>query len=82
VQSSGHDTRGLAKLPPAFKEGGTVTAGNSSQFSDGASATLILSANRAKALGIEPLGFFPASSSPPANRTRWASARSSRSRSF
>src|SRR5438067_10118100 len=49
---------GLAKLPPAFKEGGTVTAGNSSQFSDGASATLILSANRAKALGIEPLGFF------------------------
>jgi len=49
---------GLAKLPSAFKEGGTVTAGNSSQFSDGASATLILSANRAKALGIEPLGFF------------------------
>ena len=35
-----------------------MTAGNSSQFSDGASATLIMSANRAKALGIEPLGFF------------------------
>ena len=49
---------GLAKLPPAFKEGGTVTAGNSSQFSDGASATLIMSAERAKALGIRPLGFF------------------------
>jgi acetyl-CoA acyltransferase len=49
---------GLAKLPPAFKEGGTVTAGNSSQFSDGASATLIMSLDRAKALGIEPLGFF------------------------
>ena len=49
---------GLAKLPPAFREGGTVTAGNSSQFSDGASATLIMSASRAKALGIEPLGFF------------------------
>src|SRR5437773_7838525 len=49
---------GLAKLPPAFKEGGTVTAGNSSQFSDGASATLIMSAERAKALGVRPLGFF------------------------
>jgi acetyl-CoA acyltransferase len=49
---------GLAKLGGAFKEGGSVTAGNSSQFSDGASATLILSADRAKALGIKPLGFF------------------------
>jgi acetyl-CoA acyltransferase len=49
---------GLAKLPPAFKEGGSVTAGNSSQFSDGASATLIMSADRAKALGIKPLGFY------------------------
>jgi acetyl-CoA acyltransferase len=49
---------GLAKLPPAFKEGGSVTAGNSSQFSDGAAATLIMSYDRAKALGIQPLGFF------------------------
>src|SRR5437879_11997611 len=49
---------GLAKLPPAFKAGGTVTAGNSSQFSDGASATLIMSAERAKALGVRPLGFL------------------------
>jgi acetyl-CoA acetyltransferase family protein len=50
---------GLAKLPPAFKpEGGTVTAGNSSQFSDGASATLIMSAERAAKLGIKPLGYF------------------------
>ncbi|HVM97229.1 MAG TPA: acetyl-CoA C-acyltransferase [Candidatus Acidoferrales bacterium] len=49
---------GLAKLPGAFKEGGSVTAGNSSQFSDGASATLIMSYDRAKALGIKPLGFF------------------------
>jgi acetyl-CoA acetyltransferase family protein len=43
---------GLAKLPPAFKEGGTVTAGNASQLSDGASATLLMSAERAKQLGI------------------------------
>jgi len=49
---------GLKKLPGAFNPQGSVTAGNSSQFSDGASATLIMSAERAKALGIKPLGFF------------------------
>jgi acetyl-CoA acyltransferase len=50
---------GLAKLPPAFKpEGGTVTAGNASQFSDGASVTLLMSADKAKALGVKPLGIF------------------------
>jgi len=49
---------GLQKLPGAFKEGGSVTAGNSSQFSDGASINLMMSADRAKALGIKPLGFF------------------------
>src|SRR5262245_4656168 len=49
---------GLTKLPGAFKEGGSVTAGNSSQFSDGASACLIMSLERAKALGVKPLGFF------------------------
>ena len=49
---------GLAKLPPAFKEGGTVTAGNASQLSDGASATLLMSAERAKQLGIEPMGIY------------------------
>ena len=48
---------GLAKLPPVFdtKSGeGSVTAGNSSQLSDGASATLVMSMERAKALGIRP----------------------------
>ena len=49
---------GLAKLPPAFKEGGTVTAGNASQFSDGASVALLMSAERASALGVRPLGVF------------------------
>jgi acetyl-CoA acetyltransferase family protein len=49
---------GLGKLPPAFKEGGSVTAGNASQFSDGASVNVIMAYDRAKALGIEPLGFF------------------------
>src|SRR5262249_10239844 len=49
---------GLAKLPGAFNPSGSVPAGNSSQFSDGASATLVMSADRAKALGIKPMGFF------------------------
>ncbi len=49
---------GLAKLPPAFKEGGSVTAGNASQFSDGASVALLMSAERAKALGAPTLGVF------------------------
>jgi acetyl-CoA C-acetyltransferase len=47
----------LAKLPPVFQsEGGTVTAGNSSGITDGAAAMLVLSAERARALGIAPLG--------------------------
>ena len=49
---------GLAKLKPSFKPDGTVTAGNASQLSDGASATVLMEAGRAKALGIEPLGIF------------------------
>src|SRR5256712_11515742 len=49
---------GLSKLPPAFKEGGTVTAGNASQLSDGASVALLMSAERVKALGVRPLGVF------------------------
>jgi acetyl-CoA acetyltransferase family protein len=52
---------GLASLPPVFRkpeEGGSVTAGNASQLSDGASATLLMSAERAKQLGIEPLGIY------------------------
>jgi len=49
---------GLQKLKPAFKEDGSVTAGNSSQLSDGASATIVMSAERAKQLGIEPLGVY------------------------
>jgi acetyl-CoA acyltransferase len=49
---------GLQKLPPAFKPTGSVTAGNSSQFSDGAGAVVIMSLERATARGIKPLGFF------------------------
>jgi acetyl-CoA acyltransferase len=47
---------GLAALPPAFNpQGGTVTAGQSSQISDGASAMLLMSAEKAQALGLEPI---------------------------
>ncbi|MBM4081659.1 MAG: acetyl-CoA C-acetyltransferase, partial [Planctomycetes bacterium] len=45
----------LAKLRPAFKEGGTVTAGNASGINDGAAAVVVASAARAKALGLKPL---------------------------
>src|SRR6266478_2551119 len=45
----------LGKLKPAFKEGGTVTAGNAPGVNDGASAVLVTSAERAKTLGIEPM---------------------------
>lgn len=50
----------LAKLKPAFKEGGVVTAGNSSQMSDGAAAVVVMSAERAQALGLKPLARFVA----------------------
>ena len=52
---------GLSSLQPVFKkpeEGGTVTAGNASQLSDGASATLLMSSDKAKELGVEPLGIY------------------------
>jgi acetyl-CoA acyltransferase len=48
----------LAKLKPAFKEGGSVTAGNSSQTSDGAAGVVIMSAERAAKLGLKPLARF------------------------
>ena len=44
----------LAELKPAFKEDGKITAGNSSQISDGAAALLLMSADKAKALGLTP----------------------------
>ena len=45
----------LGKLKPAFKEGGTVTAGNAPGVNDGASAVVVTSEDRAKSLGVEPL---------------------------
>jgi acetyl-CoA acyltransferase len=48
----------LAKLKPAFHAHGTVTAGNASQMSDGAAVAVVLSAEKAKALGLKPLARF------------------------
>jgi acetyl-CoA acyltransferase len=49
---------GLAKLAPAFEDDGSVTAGNASQLSDGASMTLLMTEQRAEQLGLQPMGYF------------------------
>jgi acetyl-CoA C-acetyltransferase len=49
------DLKAIAKLKPAFKEDGVVTAGNSSKISDGASALVVMSREKAQTLGIEPV---------------------------
>jgi len=54
----GTTVESLAKLKPAFEEDGSVTAGNASQLSDGASMTLLMTAERANQLGLEPMGIF------------------------
>ena len=51
---------GLAKLKPAFREDGIITAGNASQRSDGAAAVVLMSAERANALGLKPILRFAA----------------------
>jgi 3-oxoadipyl-CoA thiolase len=51
----------LATLKPAFREGGTITAGNASGINDGAAALVLASEQKARELGVEPLGRFVAS---------------------
>ena len=46
----------MPSIPPLFKEGGTVTAGNSCPLNDGAAAAIVMSAERARDLGLRPLG--------------------------
>src|SRR5499426_1792476 len=55
------DEEKLAALKPAFREGGSVTAGNSSGINDGAAALVIASEEKARELGVEPLGTFAGS---------------------
>jgi len=54
----GTTVEGLAKLRPAFWKNGSVTAGNSSQMTDGAAATLLMSRDKAEELGIKPIARF------------------------
>jgi acetyl-CoA acyltransferase len=54
----GTSLEGLAKLRPAFWKNGTVTAGNSSQMSDGAGAVVVMSKEKAKDLGLKPMAKF------------------------
>jgi acetyl-CoA acyltransferase len=49
---------GLTALAPAFEEGGSVTAGNASQLSDGAAMVLLMTEKKAEQLGLEPMGYF------------------------
>jgi acetyl-CoA C-acetyltransferase len=51
------DQAKLGQYPPIFKDGGTVTAGNACPLNDGAAAVIVMSAERARALRYEPLGF-------------------------
>ncbi len=48
----------LQSLDPAFEEGGSVTAGNASQLSDGAAMALLMTEKKAEQLGLEPMGYF------------------------
>jgi acetyl-CoA acyltransferase len=52
------DIEKLAQLKPVFMQGGTVTAGNSSQMSDGAAASVVMSSEKAKELGLKPMAKF------------------------
>lgn len=55
---SGTTAEGLSKLKPAFDPKGSVTAGNSSQTSDGAAGVVVMSKEKAKALGLKPMATF------------------------
>jgi len=55
---SGTNLEALSKLKPAFKKGGSTTAGNSSQVSDGAAAALMMKRSKCLLLGLKPLGVF------------------------
>ncbi len=67
----------LAKLKPAFKKDGTVTAGNASGINDGAAGVLLMSRRKAEELKLEPLATIVANASQVSTRVSWESAHSS-----
>ena len=66
---------GLARLRPVFAQGGSVTAGNSSQTSDGAAFVLVVSERMLKELNVEPIAGWQAITSAVWNRVSWALVR-------
>ena len=58
INRPGTTEEGLAKLRPAFRATGTVTAGNASPLTDGAAAAVLMPESKAKALGLTPLGYY------------------------
>jgi len=58
INRRGTSYEGLASLKPAFKPTGTVTAGNASPLTDGAAAVVLMSEEKAKEMGIKPIGYF------------------------
>ena len=58
INRRGTTLEGLAKLRPAFRKGGTVTAGNASPLTDGAAAAVLMTEEHAKEIGAEPLGYY------------------------
>jgi acetyl-CoA acetyltransferase len=65
----------LAKMKPAFKKDGTVTAGNASGINDGAAALVLASGDAVKARGLKPLARLVATRMPASSPRSWASAR-------
>ncbi len=63
---------GVSKIRTVLP-GGVITAGNASQFSDGASACVVMDSKLAEQRGLEPLGIFAVSLLPAVSRTRWES---------
>ena len=58
INRRGTTLEGLSKLRPAFRKGGTVTAGNASPLTDGAAAAVLMTEDHAKEIGAEPLGYY------------------------
>lgn len=58
INRRGTTLEGLNKLRAVFRQGGTVTAGNASPLTDGAAAAVVMSKEKAEALGVTPLGYF------------------------
>ncbi|MEZ4612529.1 MAG: hypothetical protein R2838_20185 [Caldilineaceae bacterium] len=69
------DMESLSALRPAFRKGGTVTAGNASGLNDGACALVLMTAAKAEELGVKPLARWLGSAAAGVIRAPWACAR-------